>query len=375
MLRLYMFGIDYQTAPLAVREACWLSPARVATYLSELPILLDGVPALDGRRATVRCCEAVILSTCSRLEFYVAAEEATAMHLFDAWISRLECLAHENLRPYFRHRLGRDVIAHLLNLVCTSDSTSLAEPFVLQQVQDALHVAHGHGADGPVLQWLFHHVIQERLRPTKPAREDDTTALAGAVTAFVHRYHPESSRGRLLVVGKSKLAHLATQLAAAMHVPLIATINRTETHVSITNRPLSGATFSWHQMRQALVWTDMIVTATPSLHPILDVDDFVATQRLRQGRPLVLFDLGFPRNVHPAVAGIGNIHYYTVDTMREQLSHGFIGQPMPERAYTCEPRLHARPLPRVEVMAHDLWDAFQQVILDAYATCQGAMIV
>lgn len=53
----------------------------------------------------------------------------------------------------------------------------------------------------------------------------------------------------------------------------------------------------------------------------------MAAQRLRQGRPLVLFDLGFPRNVHPAVAGIGNLHYYTVDTMRDRLSRDFTGEP------------------------------------------------
>ena len=375
MLRLHMLGIDYQTAPLAIRELCWLSPAQVGTSLLELPILLDGAPALGGRSATVRCSEAVILSTCSRLEFYVVAEEATAAHLFDAWLSRLESRARHNLRPYFRRLPGRDVIAHLLNLVRAPAATSLAEPFVLQQVQDALHLAHSHGTDGRVLQWLFHHVIQEGLRATTSEGGDGAAALPRAVTDFVRRHHPELSRGRLLVVGTSKLAQLAAHLANEMHVPLIATINRTEEHASITQRQLPGTTFAWHQMRQALVWADVIVTATPSLHPILDEHDFVAAQRLRQGRPLVLFDLGFPRNVHPAVAGIGNLHYYTVDTMRNRLSRDFTGQPALEGAYTCAQGLQARPLPSVEVMAHELWDACEQVTLDAYATCQGTLIV
>ena len=98
-----------------------------------------------------------------------------------------------------------------------------------------------------------------------------------------------------------------------------AIINRTPAHAEALARQVQGRTFPWRQMRTALEWADVVITATAALHPILDADDLAAVLPQRRGRRLILVDLGLPRNIRSVMREMRTVMRYDLDDLQAAL--------------------------------------------------------
>jgi glutamyl-tRNA reductase len=346
---LYMLGLDYSNAPVDVREAYWLSAERIRTCLTPL-FATHGLPQCSPHASTAGSTEIAILSTCNRVEIYVAVEAAATGVTLPTWLLQVQCPAHGKMVRSVNHYRNRAAVEHLLRIATGLDPLPLGEPYILDQLVDALFVARGCGASGPVLAHLFHRATQIGKRAdAETAIDQRSIFLSRAAVDLLGQRHPELTQGKLLLVGASKLAHWAAQALQYMTPQPTAFINRTAAHAEAMSRYAPDQTFPWHQMRRALAWSDVVVTATAALHPVLDADDIVAALEQRRGRPLFLIDLGFPRNIHPAAADIPNVIYYDLNDLSvalAELAHA-------EIAHVESPEPWVASLPVVEWMVQD----------------------
>jgi glutamyl-tRNA reductase len=261
--------------------------------------------------------------------------------------------------PQFNAYRDRDAIKHLLRIAGDLEPLYIGEPYGLKKLTEALGIAQDGSAAGPILSHLFDHAIHTGRRIQAETQIGGRTKyLSRAALGVIGQRHWEMIQGNLLIVGASDVAHLAAQALAEHTAQPTATINRTAAQTETMRRQVSGQTFSWHQMRSALAWADVVVTAGSALYPIVDTEDLAAVLPLRRGRALLLIDLGQPRNVHPAIKGMDTIIYYNLRDLQSLLTE------LARRAVRDDPgEPWVGSLPKIEQMVQEetqfVWDSLK----------------
>src|SRR3954447_354088 len=130
MQRLLLLGLNHTTAPLAVREKLAFSPAQARA-------------AVVAFRERFPAAEAVLLSTCNRVELYVGRQAHTHLGPDDmvGFLADFHNVAEADFREHVYHRAGREVVEHLFTVAGSLDSMILGETQILGQVRDAYDAA------------------------------------------------------------------------------------------------------------------------------------------------------------------------------------------------------------------------------------------
>src|SRR6185312_2920125 len=154
-VRLLAMGVDHRSAPASVREALAFDGPRCAAGLEALLRTFPGD-------------EAVILSTCNRVEVYLAGAAdrvPEADELADALV-RFHGVAAEMVAGHLVSYHDEGVVGHLFRVAASLESLVLGEGQILGQVRDAYRAACDCQTAGPI----FHHVFQSALRVGKLVR-------------------------------------------------------------------------------------------------------------------------------------------------------------------------------------------------------------
>jgi glutamyl-tRNA reductase len=254
----------------------------------------------------------VALSTCNRLEIYASAANAHAAEelLRADFIRRCpECAGH-----LFTRR-GPAAARHLFRVAAGLDSIVVGEHQILGQVKTFYQEAQKAGQTDKLLNKLF----QAALGAGKQARSRTGIAhgicsCGGAAVAMAEKVLPSGQKAqRILLVGAGKMAETAAQ-----HM-----LESRDSELTIANRDLErarGLAAQYHaravsldEGMAAIAEMDVIIASTACPHYIVTRERLAALAQARQGRPLVVIDLGVPRNVDPAAAQIPGVHLYNID--------------------------------------------------------------
>src|SRR3954470_25064617 len=148
MQRLLLLGLNHTTAPLDVRERLAFNPAQQ-------------VAAVSAFRERFPNCEAVLLSTCNRVELYVGREghgHPTVRDLVE-FLSDVHSVPPAAFDEHLYQKTDRDVVDHLFTVASSLDSMVLGETQILGQVRDAYDASRGLGAAGALLNPLFQRAV------------------------------------------------------------------------------------------------------------------------------------------------------------------------------------------------------------------------
>ena len=160
-MRLRLIGLDYKSAPVALREEFSFSREEVTRFLRQW---IEVFPDF----------EAVLLSTCNRTELYVGSENDALPDLNDVLQlidhlkrkedSTLESASEKGKIPPFLHvKDDADAVAHLFAVAASLESMVLGEPQILAQIKDAYRMAAEEGATGK----MIHSAFQSALKAAK----------------------------------------------------------------------------------------------------------------------------------------------------------------------------------------------------------------
>jgi len=301
-------GLQHQQAPLPLLEAVAVGDADLHKVLGAL-------------RHHRNLQEAVVLSTCLRTEVYAVVDrfhDAVA-EVYEV-LSEHSGVAADELAARATVRFDDDVTSHLFSVTAGLESTVVGETEVVGQVRRAFEFAREEGMCGPVLSALFRHSLQtgKRVR-TETGIARGTTSFAYAAVQVARAHDEVGLRGRrVIVVGAGEMG---VGLARALHdIPesdaphSIVVVNRSLARAEEVVRDAgSDATMRaapLDRVHAELASADVVLTAVAAESHVLTAAHFSSV-----AGPLLVVDLGVPRNVDPAVGELDTVHLFDMDAL------------------------------------------------------------
>lgn len=302
VLNILCFGLSHRTASVEIRE-------RFAVSDGDLEKVTHATAALPG------VDEAVIVSTCNRVEFYLAAANETEAF---AAVERLLCERSGALPDghFYRFDSPRSV-RHLFRLVCGLDSMVLGETEVFGQVKKAYTAASSAGRTARHLNRLFQRAfnvgkeVRSKTNITRGAVSVGTVAVDLAQKIF----------GRLgacqvMIIGAGDTSEQTARNLLSRGARSIFVSNRSFDRAQALAGAMGGRALRFDEWQSNLEAIDIVISSTSAPHFLLTRDSVKAAIKVRGGRPLFVIDLAVPRDVDPAVNELDGVYLYDIDSLR-----------------------------------------------------------
>ena len=308
-MKLQMIGCSHHHTDLAFREKLAFQPNQV-------------VEALAKMRTAFPQSEAVLISTCNRVEIYTAAENEkdcpSAQQLIN-FVANYHGLAVDEIATDLRSLDGEDAIRHLFTMAASLDSMVIGEAQILSQVKQAYDMANQGENTGP----LTHSSFQAAMRVAKRVQTETnihrkrvsipSVAVADYASQFFERFDDKV----ILVIGAGEIGEETLQYLIDKNARDIRIINRNHQRAVDLASRTTGEAYPWEQLDNLLVDADLIVSATGATEPIVTAEAFQAVAEKRYQRPLFILDLAVPRDIDPALSDFLGVYLYSIDDLQD----------------------------------------------------------
>lgn len=304
-MEIICLGLNHRTAPVEVRERFAVGNTKLGEAAREL---LE----MSGAR------EGVVVSTCNRTEFYLAADDpAGAMSSLESGLSEKVAGAEG---PFYRHE-RREAARHLCRVVSGLDSMVLGETEIFGQVKVAYHAAHAAGATGPILNRLFQRVfgVGKKVR-NQTAIQEGSTSIGNVAVELAEKIFGHLKNSEVMVLGAGEMSRLTAQALVSRGARSIFVANRSYERAVELATEMKGEAVRFDDWQRVLKDVDVVISSTGAPHSIMHREEVEAVRRERKFRPLFLIDIAVPRDIDPDVGEIEEVYLYDIDTL-EQLAN------------------------------------------------------
>lgn len=313
-----LFGVSHRSAPVSVLE-------QLSIDESDQGKIVDRV--LQSPLVT----EAMVLSTCNRVEVYAVVD---AFHgglaVIGQVLSEHSGMSMADITKHAYVRYSEAAVEHLFAVASGLDSAVIGEQQVLGQVRRAYATAETNRTVGRIL----HELAQRALSVGKRVHSETAIDAAGASVVSValsmadRRLAGLSGKTAVLVgagaMGALAAAHLSRAGIARVHV-LNRSLSRGQRLVrKIRESGVRAEALPLERLADALAGADVVISCTGAVSPVVSLADvhhaLAAANRDEATHPLVICDLGMPRDVDPAVAGLPGVWVVDVDRVQHEPS-------------------------------------------------------
>jgi glutamyl-tRNA reductase len=300
-----VLGLSHRTAPLEIRDRHTVPAHKISEALRAL-----------SDYSAIR--EAVIVSTCNRLEIYadVDAYELGVAQLKE-FLTTYRNMRVEDFDKYLYTLLGAQAIEQLYRVASGLDSMLVGEPQIVSQVKEALRIAESAGSIGPHLGRLFRTALQTgKLARTQTAISHDVVSLGAAAVELAQR-HCNVQESRCVVVGAGKMGTTAAKHLSARGAALVTIVNRTLRRAQTLAKQVSGRGVGLDELPDVLAQSDLIITAVGSGRFLITEGMLREALAGRGDARILAVDIGVPRDIDPATSSIKGAVVYTLEDLRE----------------------------------------------------------
>jgi len=299
-------GLNHETAPVAVREA--------------LAFPKDHLPeALARVRDEAGLGEAMILSTCNRVEVYARTTgSASPADAIAAFIASYHAKAPGEVEPHLYRLEGDAAVRHAFRVAASLDSMVLGEPQILGQVREAYEAAEKAGCLGAVLNALRNRSIAAARRArTETAIGRNAVSVSHVAVELARKIFGELRDRAVLLVGAGKMSQLAARQMVQSGARASVLGGRTFERAEQLAAALGGRAAPFEDLRKELARADIVISGTGAPGVVIQREDVEAAQAHRRGRPLFVIDIAVPRDVAGDVAKVGNVFLYDLDDLHK----------------------------------------------------------
>jgi glutamyl-tRNA reductase len=304
------FGVHHRSTPLDLLE--------------DLSLSVEEQPKVLGRLTdSVDVREAVVLSTCHRVEVYadVVRFHDAVQHVRDV-VCEAARRSAADVSPYIETWFDDAAAAHLFAVAGGLDSLVVGESEILAQVKQAAQMAEAEGTLGRSLRPLFRHALEaaKRVR-TETGIARSTASVASAAVALVRESAPFAGQP-VGIVGAGQAAASAARALRSAGASELVVVNRDEA-AGLSLAAVHGARrVSFEHLGEVLGDVAVLICSTAATRPILTPGLVATAMSRRGGRPLTLVDIALPRDVHPDVAAVPGVRVVNLDDIRARAAAG-----------------------------------------------------
>jgi glutamyl-tRNA reductase len=305
-MKLLVTGVSHKTAPVEVRE-------RLAFSEAALPVALQELLSREG------IAEAVVLSTCNRVEIAVSTDDAAdPTPAVDAFLYESRGVSAEALGPCVYHHEGREAINHLFRVAASLDSMVIGEPQILGQ----LKAAYASAKAGNCLNGLLEHVLTRAFSVAKRVRSETgigqmAVSVSFAAVELARKIFGTLDGRTVMVVGSGKMSELAARHLRRSGAAHIFVTNRTLESAQELAALFQGTPVEYNRFLGILPEVDILIASSGAPHHILSKEEMHRVIAARRNKPMFLIDIAVPRNIEPSVNEIDNVFLYDIDDLQE----------------------------------------------------------
>jgi glutamyl-tRNA reductase len=301
-MEILCLGLSHHTAPVELRERFAIPEGEIAAVAGQL----KSAPGVS---------EAVIVSTCNRVEFYLAAEQAGAgfSAVSDYLVSRA---AAPDAEHFFQHATEQSV-RHLFRVVSGLDSMVLGETEILGQVKKAYAAAAAVGSTARHLNKLFQRAfnVAKEVR-TKTNITRGSVSVGSAAVELAERIFGRLADCKVMILGAGELSELTAGALHARGVHSIFVANRSFDRAATLAARMGGTAIHFEEWPRDFHDVDILIGSTAAPHHVLTAAQLAPIMRRRADRPLFCIDLAVPRDIEPAVNDLEGVYLYDIDSLQ-----------------------------------------------------------
>ena len=264
--------------------------------------------------------EAVILSTCNRVEVYAVLNSVrtaeTAVKILAEFLSRCHQIDMESLKKwtYLHHNL--ETIQHLFRVTSSLDSMIVGESQILGQVKDAYDTSRSVGSTGPILNRLFAKAfsVGKRIR-------SETTITTGAVSIsyaaveLAKKIFNTLEGKTVAIIGAGEMSELTAKHLVANGVSNVIVANRTYERAVKVAEKFDGTPLAYDSDLSFLIDADIVISSTNAPDYLIKRQPLVNIMRKRKHRYMFLIDIAVPRDIEPEVGKLDSAFLYNIDDL------------------------------------------------------------
>ena len=303
-MHIIALGHNHDTAPVEIRERFAFGPDKIGD-------------ALERVLEYPEIRESVILSTCNRNEIYSVVSDA------DQATNRITEFLHDfhgverGLVDHSLYSFKHDkAVEHLFSVASGVDSMVVGETQVAAQLKEAYAHARRASSSGPVLNRLFASSFEAGKKVRHRTRvSEGSVSVSSCAVELAKKIFTNLEDKLTVLIGAGENSEQTARILKDHGAKRFIVANRTvERAASLADR-LGGSGVPLEKLREVLVHADIVLTSTASPDPLLSDGDVRLLMQKRRNKPLFMIDLSVPRDIDPAVRGIGNVFLYDVDDL------------------------------------------------------------
>jgi glutamyl-tRNA reductase len=302
---IYAIGLSHHSSSVTVRERFAFAEARIPAALESLKI--------NGQVE-----EAVILSTCNRVEIY-AASALTAKAAFEILQDFLVTI-HDYRDPITDeiYKLSEPhSLHHLFKVACGLDSMVLGETEILGQLKKAYDVALQHGHTGRRLNKAFQKAfnVAKQIR-TETNIQRGSVSVGSVAVELAEKIFSNLKEREVLVIGAGDTSEKTARALLSRGAKGVLVSNRSHDRAVALANELGGRAIHFEEWAKEFSRIDIVISSTSAPHYILDRAKLEPLMKSRRNRPLLLVDIAVPRDVEPEVNLMENVYLYNIDDLQ-----------------------------------------------------------
>jgi glutamyl-tRNA reductase len=306
-MKLQMVGCSHHNAPLEVRERLAFNAEQAGA-------------ALARWRAEFPSTEAVLLSTCNRVEVYTASEtakEGPTHHQVAEFLADCHGLDLVSVFDDLFEQSGEGMVRHLFTVAASLDSMVLGEPQILAQVKQAYQLAQQHQSAGPLTHEMFQAALHvaKRVAGETAINERRVSIPSVAIGDFAREIFERFDDKQVLVIGAGEMAEETLLYLRDAGARRITVINRSQERALSLAERCGGRAGEWDELDRLLIAADLVVSTTGAAQPIVTLARYRQIEADRFQRPIFILDLAVPRDFDPAVSDCLGVYLYSVDDL------------------------------------------------------------
>jgi len=305
-MRVCIVGLNHRTAPVELRE-------RAAINGSEVGAVLNTIISHHAVR------EAVLLSTCNRVEFTLVTHDPDAsIALIHEWFAEKTGMPLETILPNLYSHTMDDAVRHLFSVATGLDSLILGEPQILGQVKSSYELA----LEAETAGHILHRLYQATFSAAKRVRTDTDIGrqainVSACAVELAKRIFGELDGKTVMLIGAGEMAELAARHFRSNGIRDVLVANRSLDRATKLAQQFDGHALTLEQLDLYLDAADIILSSTGASTYVLLPDPVAAAMIKRSGRPIFMVDIAVPRDIDPRIGEFEGVYLYDIDDLQQ----------------------------------------------------------
>lgn len=300
-----VLGLSHHTSPVTVRERFAFAEARIPA-------------ALETIRASGIADEAVILSTCNRVEIYVSTSldaQRAAAELQDLLV-RIHDFRDPITDELYKFSEPESV-EHLFKVASGLDSLVLGETEILGQLKKAYDLALQHKHTGARLNKIFQRAfnVAKQIR-TETNIQRGSVSVGSVAVELAEKIFSELENRTVLVIGAGDTSEKTARSLHSRGAKNILVTNRSYDRAAALAAELNGRAVPFENWPRDTSSVDIIISSTSAPGYVIDPEKLQPLVKHRRGEPVLLIDIAVPRDIDPQVNLMEDVFLYNIDDLQ-----------------------------------------------------------